>query len=118
MELNGKEFEDDYIFGAICNSTSVGGVLQLDPKKVDMSDGFFELLLVRAPKDIMELHECILALQNQTYNCAMMTFVSTRKMTVYADPDMPWTLDGELEKGHHKVEITNLHQAVRLMKKG
>ena len=31
--------EDDFLFGAICNATSVGGVLTLDPNQVDMSDG-------------------------------------------------------------------------------
>ena len=31
LELDGEVVEDDYIFGAICNSTSVGGILTLDP---------------------------------------------------------------------------------------
>lgn len=117
MEINGETVEDDFLFGAICNSTSVGGILTLDPKQVDMGDGLFEILLVRAPENLGEIHECIQALQSQKYNCAMLTFRSAQKVRIFADPEMPWTLDGEKEDGHEMVEVENLHHAIRLMQK-
>ena len=83
-----------------------------------MRDGKFELMLVRAPKSLAELGEFLQALQTQKYNCAMMTFLSTESLTVVANPDMPWTLDGEREDGHAHIEIRNLHKAVQLIKKG
>ena len=79
-----RVIEDDFIFGAISNSLSVGGILTLDPKQVDMSDGKFELLLVRAPQDITEVSECLRALQTQKYNCRMITFVSASQVRVTA----------------------------------
>lgn len=116
MQLDGEEIiEDDFIFGAICNSTSVGGILTLDPKQVDMCDGQFEVLLVRRPRTLMEITECIQAVQGQKYNCEMITFRSASHIRVVADPDMPWTLDGEREDGHESVEIENLNRAIRLM---
>lgn len=116
MQLNGEEvIDDDFIFGAICNSTSVGGILTLDPKQVDMCDGQFEVLLVRRPRTLMEITECIQAVQSQKYNCEMITFRSASHIRVVADPDMPWTLDGEREDGHETVEIENLNRAIRLM---
>ena len=118
MELDDQIIEDDFIFGAISNSTSVGGVLALDPKIVDMSDGFMEILLVRAPRNLTELSECLFAMQTMDYgNCSAVTFLSTRRAKVYADPEMPWTLDGEREDGHAEVLVENLHQRIRLMKK-
>ena len=117
MEIDGQVVEGDFLFGAICNSTSVGGILTLDPKQVDMGDGLFEILLVRAPENLAEIHECIQALQSQRYNCAMLTFRSARRVRIFADPDMPWTLDGEKEDGHETVEVENLHHAIRLMQK-
>ena len=117
LELENEVVEDDFVFGAICNSTSVGGILTLDPKKVDMDDGIFELLLVRTPKNLMELHECIQALQTQEYNCGMITFRSASRMKIYADPTMLWTLDGEREEGHEMVEVENIHQAIRLIQR-
>ncbi len=115
MEIDGRVVEDDFIFGAICNSLSIGGILNLDPKQVDLGDGKFEVLLVRTPRNLTEITECIAAVQNQTYNCGMITFCSARKVKIYADPEMPWTLDGEREDGHGEVEAENLHHAVRLV---
>ena len=115
LEMADRVVEDDFIFGAICNSTSVGGILTLDPKVVDMSDGKFEVMMVRAPKSLAEITECIQALQSQKYNCNMITFCSTDKITIISDPKMSWTLDGEHEPGHEEVVVENKHLAIRLM---
>ena len=116
LELDGETMEDDYLFGAICNSTSIGGILTLDPNQVDMGDGMFEVLLVRAPRDLSEITECILAVQKQQYNCRMMTFRSVKHITVSVDKDTNWTLDGEKATGGETISITNLHHAITLIK--
>ena len=118
MEMDDRVVEDDFLFGAISNSTSLGGVLTLDPKQVDMGDGKFEILLVRAPENLTEISECIMATQTLNYeSCAMVTFCSAERVKVFADPEMPWTLDGEKEDGHEEVDVENLHLAIRLMKR-
>ena len=117
MEVDDQVIEDDFLFGAISNSTSVGGILTMDPKQVDLGDGMFEILLVRAPRNLTEITDCILAVQSQKYNCGMITFRSASNIRVYADPAMPWTLDGEKEEGRDFIEVRNLHQAVRLIHK-
>ncbi len=116
MELDGEVLEDDYLFGAICNSTSIGGILTLDPNQVDMGDGLFEILLVRTPQSMAELTECILAVKNQQYNCKMMTFRSAKQVVIHAGAHMSWTLDGEKEEGHETVTATNLYHAIQLVK--
>ena len=118
MEIDDMVVEDDFLFGAISNATSVGGILTLDPKQVDLSDGKFEILLVRAPRNLTEISECIQAVQSQKYNCAMITFRAASQVRVYASEEMPWTLDGEKEMGRSCIDVRNLHHAVRLMKKG
>ncbi len=117
VETPDKIFEGDYIFGAISNSTSVGGILTLDPNYVDMNDGLLELLLVKMPKSALELDECIRALQKQNYASPTLSFQSANRLTVYANKTMPWTLDGEREDGHDCVEVRNLHSAIRLIVK-
>lgn len=118
MEINGETVEDDFLFGAICNSTSVGGILTLDPKQVDMADGKLEVLLVRSPRSLLELTECIAAVQSQQYNnCEMITFRSGSEIKITADPNMPWTLDGEREDGHGEIQVLNNHLAYRLMQR-
>ncbi len=114
---NGTVVEDDFIFGAVSNSTCVGGVLTLAPDRVDMSDGLLEVLLVRAPKSLAELTDCLVALQKQTYNCAMITFLSTPSATITAPETMDWTLDGEQQKGMAHIDIQCLRQKLQLMYK-
>ena len=115
FDMDGEKIEGDFLFGAICNSTSVAGVLKLDPKLVDLQDGRFEVLLERAPKDISELPGCIHALTTQTYDSPMLVFRSAEKITVTMDPEIPWTLDGEKKDGQEQMQICNLCQAVRVV---
>ena len=115
LQLDDKMVEDDFLFGAVSNSTSVGGVLSLDPKQVDLRDGKFEVLLLRAPRELGELSECIRAVQTAEYNCKMLTFTPASRITIWANAGMPWTLDGEMEPGHEEVTIENIHCGLKVM---
>lgn len=115
FETDHGVFEDDYIFGAISNSTSVGGILTLDPSIVDMQDGRFELMLVRPPKNPVELANLITALTTQKYVSPMLTFQTVSRLTVHCPEGMSWTLDGEEAKAPACLEIENLHHSFRLM---
>ena len=116
LTADNEIFEDDYIFGAICNSTSLGGVLTLDKNVVDMNDGLFEVLLIKSPKNIVELNECITALTTQNYNSKMLVFKSCSKVEIDLPKSVEWSLDGEYQKGAKKVIIENLHNSICLIK--
>ncbi|MBE6778929.1 MAG: YegS/Rv2252/BmrU family lipid kinase [Ruminococcaceae bacterium] len=115
VETEDATFEGDYLFGAISNSTSVAGILTLNPEYVDMNDGLLELLLIRKPRNPLELEECIRCLQKQRYNSPMLTFHSASRLKIIAPADMPWTLDGERQEGREEIEISNLHSAIQLI---
>jgi len=117
MEIDGEAIEDDFLFGAICNSTSIGGILTLPPNQVDMGDGIFEVMLIRAARNLNEISNCILAVQNQTYNCGMITFRPAKSVKITADPFMAWTLDGEKANGYREIMVENLHHAIRIVKR-
>lgn len=112
---DGTVCEDDYIFGAISNSTSVAGILTLAPDLVDMNDGVFEVLLIRKPHNALELGDCVLALTTQDYNTAMLTMLSSSRVEIEAPEDMDWTLDGEQADGAAHCVVENLHDAVRVI---
>lgn len=112
---DGTVLEDEYIFGAISNSTSVAGILTLSEDLVDMNDGIFELLLVRKPQNLLELNDCVLALTTQDYHTPMLTFTSARSVEIEAPEDMDWTLDGEHEPGSAHCRAENLHDAIRII---
>lgn len=116
VQADQVEVEGDFIFGAVCNSTSVAGVLTLDPERVDLSDGQFEVLLVRKPGNLRELLKAIRALRKQTYDSPLITFCSAKQVQMTAETELPWSLDGEREDAGTRIEISNLHCAVRLVK--
>ena len=109
--------EGEYIFGAFCNSKSMGGILTLDSGIVDMSDGLFEALLVKPLLSVQAVWDCVYSLLNRTYceNSEYITFFRADGFTVFADPSMPWTLDGEHAGGRGIIEIKNLCRAVNLI---
>lgn len=112
---DGMSFEDDYIFGAISNSTSVAGLLTLSPDLVDLNDGLFELLLIRKPHSLLELSDCVLALTTQEYHTPMLTMVSTGRVEIDCPSELDWTLDGEYAAGQAHCVVENLHDAIRVI---
>lgn len=112
---DGTSFEDDYIFGAISNSTSVAGLLTLSPDLVDLNDGLFELLLIRKPHSLLELSDCVLALTTQEYHTPMLTMVSTGRVEIHCPSELDWTLDGEYAAGQAHCVVENLHDAIRVI---
>lgn len=116
LELEDEVVEDDFLFGAISNSTVVGGVLTLDQKRVDLRDGKFELLLIRMARDANELRDCIQALRTRQDCCGAITFRSVSRLTAYPEPGMAWSLDGERCGWKEKIEIRNLNRAVRIIR--
>ena len=117
LELDGEPVEGEFLFGAVSNSTSVGGLLTINPRLVDLRDGKFEVMLVRMVRDTNELAECVAALQNQTYDCAAITFRSVSRLTVRQSPELSWTLDGERAAGCETITIQNLRRAIRLVQR-
>ncbi len=115
ITADGVVIEDDFIFGAICNSTSVGGVINLDPKTVDLSDGMFELLLIRLPKDLFELNEIVIALSSKKYKTKMITFISAKNIVVETTENINWTLDGEYAYGEETIKVENINKAIKII---
>lgn len=118
LETENGSIDGDYIFGAICNSTSLGGILTINPDVVDMNDGLFEILLVRLPRNIIELNNIIFALNNHDYSGDMITFLSASHAEIFASAQMAWTLDGEFMNGSDKIVMQNIHDAIRIIVPG
>ena len=118
LEADGQVYDGDYLFGAVCNSTSLGGVLKLSPGMVDMNDGLFETLLIRNPENAVELQNIITALASRNYDNPMLNFVRAARLVFRPEPGMPWTLDGEFAEGAAEVVVENLHSAIELMGPG
>lgn len=110
-------YEGNYIFGAISNSTSLGGILSIDPEYVDMNDGNFEVMLIKHPENMNQLNKIIKAITSRQYSdCDMIEFFSCSEMTVLRNPAGGWSLDGEYEEGRDGIIIKNVPSAIKLIK--
>lgn len=116
IEADGERFEGEFIFGAVCNSTSLGGLVKLDPKHVAMDDGTFELLLLRMPKSALDLQNLITAMTRMQYDYPGVIFRHVRRVVLTTQEEISWSLDGEYAASAPRVEIECLPAAIQLMR--
>ena len=115
LTADGEVLDGEYLFGAVCNSTSIGGLMKLNPERVVLDDGKFEMLLIPSPKTAMDLQNLILALLNQQYDSEGLIFRHVSSVTVEPGEDLPWSLDGEYAPSAQRVEITNQQAALKFL---
>lgn len=109
-----RVIEDDFIFGMITNSVSVGGFKNITGKNVQLDDGVFEVTLVKRPRNPVELNNIMLSLLNRDIDAKSMYCFRTAELTIKSDRPVAWTLDGENGGSHTSVKIKNLHQAIEI----
>ena len=115
LNADGETLDGEYLFGAVCNTTSIGGLMKLDPEHVVLDDGRFEMLLVRSPKTPTDLQNLVLALLNQQYDSKGLVFRHISSLQLETEEELPWSLDGEFAPSEPVVEIYNRKQALRML---
>ena len=108
--------EGDYVLGGVCNSKSIGGIVSLQKLDVNMNDGMMEVLLIRMPRDLIELSDTAASILSGTFKSLQIETYSARNVTFELDEDVHWTLDGEYEKGSGVCEIKTLESAISLIR--
>ncbi len=117
MTVTTKEvtITDDFVFGAVTNTSSIGGLVKISADNSSINDGLFEVLLVRMPQNVIDLQRIVTSLFRQQYNAEYITFMQTDKITFTAESIVPWSLDGEYESGALTVEIENKPCAIQIL---
>ena len=115
FECDEKIIEDDFLFGAVSNSMSVGGIVKFDQNTVKLNDGLFEVLLIKNPNNILKLQPMLDGILKQDLNREGMEFFHTGSIKITGGEGLDWTLDGEHGIGTALTEITNIHNAVRFI---
>ena len=110
-----RETEGDFLFGAISNSMSVGGVVKFKESLVKLNDGKFEILLIRNPDNILGLQPILDGIIRQDFDRAGMEFFSAERVTITGGDGLSWTLDGEYAEGKGELTVTNIHNAIELL---
>ena len=115
IESNGKQLEEDFIFGMVTNSYSVGGFKSITGKYVKLNDGLFEVTLIKRPRNAMEMQGTMAALLAQETDERYMYSFKPKKIKIEAQGKIPWTLDGEFGGEHKRVVIQNHQEALQII---
>ena len=110
-----REIEGDFLFGAISNSMSVGGIVKFDEAAVRLNDGLFEVMLIRNPENIMNFQSIVDGILRQDLSREGIEFFHTKEITVIGGEDVAWTLDGEYCAGSASVTVKNIPSAIHLI---
>ena len=110
-----REIEGDFLFGAVSNSMSVGGIVKFDESAVKLNDGRFEVLLIRNPDNILKLQPIIDGILKRDFDREGIEFFTTESITVTGGDGLSWTLDGEYAEGKDEIVISNMHNAIELI---
>jgi len=115
VEHDGGVISDDFIFGAITNSTSVAGLVKLNSGDVGLSDGMFEVLLVKTPQTLKALQDIAAGILSNDFDGQNVIFFKTREIRIMFDKPAAWTRDGEDGGIHQDVYIVNRHPGVEIL---
>ena len=115
ITTDSETFDGEFLFGAITNATSVGGLMKLHAEQVIFDDGLFEMILIPTPKTPLELQELIRSILTQDYSGTGVIFRHVSELTVQSPECFPWSLDGEYDAGSETVEIRNLNKRLTFL---
>ncbi len=112
---DGEVIDGEFMIGMVTNSKSVAGFRSIMGKQVLFDDGEFEVMLIKRPKNPLELQAIITALLIESFDTEYMYTFKTKQITFECEEEIPWTLDGEFGGQHDKVQICNQRQALQIM---
>lgn len=112
IEYDGKVIEDDFLFGMVSNTASVGGMLKLNNFRLD--DGTFEVMLIRRPPNVLHLNRIITQLMdiNMEIDEEYVSYFRASKLRFISNEEIPWTLDGEYGGASCDTEIGICNRAI------
>lgn len=114
VEYEGHVFQDEFIYGMVTNSVSVGGFKGMTGTDVNLDDGVFEVTLIKKPHNPIELNEILACLTNMIDDSDLIYSFKTNEVRITARELIAWTLDGEFGGEHEEVIIRNLNKRVTI----
>lgn len=115
VEWEDKVLEEEFAFGMVTNTLSVGGFRGLVNQSVALNDGLFEVLLIRMPRTPGDLSNIISYMFLKEEPNEYVYKFKTSSLRVTSEKEVDWVLDGEYGGARTEVEITNLREKVKIM---
>ena len=116
IEFDDQEVEDDFILCAVTNARRFAGFIRLDNTSgVSLSDGLFEVILVRTPETILQVAPTFSDIMANNYNSQYVSLIHTKHARFTFQEPVSWTLDGEDGGTRDAIECENIRHAVSIV---
>lgn len=115
LKCKEAEIEDDFFMVLVMNSTRMGGFSVDKMIKVDLSDGLFEIVLIKLPVNPIQIQEILTAITNDQEDSEKFKLIRTASAQIETDEEVKWTLDGEFGGRYRKVTIDVDKQGMKYM---
>ena len=115
VEWDDNFLEGEFVFGVVTNTISVGGFKGLVGQDVELNDGYFEVLLIRKPKNPADISNLVAGLlqKEEKENDQVYKF-KTRSIRFRSSEPVDWVLDGEFGGTKTEVFVENLSKRLEI----
>lgn len=114
VEADGRIIHGEFIYGMVTNAAQVAGLKDFIKGDVKLNDGLFEVMLIRTPKNPIELTEIGSFFTNIIKETDLVLSFRAREIKFTGQSGVYWTLDGEFGGEYETSYITNKKQAVSM----
>lgn len=115
IDIDGEIIEDDFIYGMVSNTVSVGGFKNMTNHEVILDDGYFEALFVKKTTNPLQLNEVVQSLLLDGVKSKYVCDYKARCVRIESEEPVSWTLDGEFGGEHKDVVIENQANCVSII---
>lgn len=118
VEFDGHSLEDDFFFGMVSNSQSIGGLKPPKAERVVLDDGLFEVTLVKKPLKLADLTDGLQALVSLSpaERSGALVQLQARQLTFICEQPVPWTVDGEFGGSQTVNRVENCQKALNIIR--
>lgn len=95
VHIDDQVLEGEFWYGSVSNATYIGGMAVPDQSSVQMDDGLFEVMLIRKPQNLMEMHRLATSLLSQKGDNDLVYLCKASNIRFEFEQPTSWTLDGE-----------------------
>ncbi len=115
MEYDGHRIEGNFAFGAITNTLSLAGLIKFDPKKINLDDGLFEVILIENPKKTSILRMTFAKLMQNKIDKNLVHLITASNIKITSKNPIAWCIDGESGGDFTDVMIENKMRSIEVI---
>ncbi len=110
IEYDGKKISGEFIFGAVINTKSVGGMFRLDENIFKINDGKFEIVLVRKLDSVIEIPHVLY----KEYDNKEIILIQASRIKFSSPDEVAWLIDGENGGKLKEAEVDNINEGIEI----